>query len=138
MAEPRTRPTGASVEAFLAAVPDARRRADALVVAKLIERVTGERPAMWGPSIVGYGTWRLRYADGRSADWPVAGFSPRKAELVLYLMPEFGRYAPLLARLGRHRTGKSCLYLKRLADVDLEVLEELVASSVARVRAEYP
>ena len=137
MSEPKTRPTGASVEDFLAAVPDERRRADARVVLELMRRVTGAAPEMWGPSIVGFGRYRLAYASGGSAEWPVAAFSPRKQDLTLYITPEFGQYAGLMARLGKHRTGKSCLYLKRLADVDLGVLEELVTESVARVRAKY-
>lgn len=137
MAEPRTRPTGASVEAFLAAVPDERRRADGRVVLELMRRVTGEAPKMWGPSIIGFGAYRLPYADGSSAEWPVAAFSPRKQDLTLYLLPDFQRRAELMARLGKHRTGKSCLYLKRLSDVDLGVLEELVAASIAGVRAKY-
>jgi hypothetical protein len=93
---------------------------------------------MWGPSIVGFGRYRLTYASGRSAEWPLAAFSPRKQDLTLYITPEFDQYGGLMARLGKHRTGKSCLYLKRLADVDLGVLEELVTESVARVRAKCP
>jgi hypothetical protein len=138
MAEPRTRPTDASVEDFLAAVPDERRRADCFAVLELMRRVTGEAPRMWGPSIVGFGAYRQSYANGRVLEWPVAAFSPRKRALTLYLMPEFEDYEGLMARLGKHRNGKSCLYLERLSDVDLGVLEELVAESVARVRAKYP
>ncbi len=137
MSEPRTRPTDASVEDFLAAVPDERRRADCFAVLELMRRVTGESPRMWGPSIVGFGAYRQPYANGRALEWPVAAFSPRKQDLTLYLMPEFDDYQGLMDRLGKHRHGKSCLYLKRLADVDLGVLEELVAESVARVRARY-
>ena len=138
MAEPGTRPTDASVEDFLAAVPDERRRADCFAVLELMRRVTGEPPRMWGPSIVGFGAYRQPYANGRALEWPVAAFSPRKQDLTLYIMPEFDDYEGLMARLGKHRTGKTCLYLKRLADVDLGVLEELVATSIARVRARYP
>lgn len=138
MSEPRTRPTDASVEDFLASVPDERRRADARAVLAMMQRVTGAPPVMWGPSIVGFGAYRQPYANGRALEWPVAAFSPRKQDLTLYIMPEFDQYGGLLARLGKHRHGKSCLYLKRLADVDLGVLEELVAESVARVRERYP
>jgi hypothetical protein len=138
MAELKTRPTGASVDAFLAAVPDERRGADCRVVLEMMQRVTGAPPEMWGPSIVGFGRYRYEYASGQSAEWPLTGFSPRKQDLTLYIMPGFERYEGLMARLGKHRTGKSCLYLKRLADVDLAVLEELVATSVARARAKYP
>jgi hypothetical protein len=138
MAEPKTRPTDASVEDFLAAVPDERRRADCFAVLELMRRVTEEAPRMWGPSIVGFGAYRYAYANGRALEWPVAAFSPRKQDLTLYIMPGFEHYQGLMARLGKHRTGKSCLYLKRLSDVDLGVLEELVAASVALVRAKYP
>ena len=138
MAEPRTRPTRASVEEFLAAVPDAHRRADARVVLAMMQRITGAAPVMWGPSIVGFGAYRQTYANGRVLEWPVAAFSPRKQDLTLYIMPEFDDYQGLMDRLGKHRNGKSCLYLKRLTDVDLGVLEQLVAESVARVRARYP
>ncbi|PWB62351.1 MAG: hypothetical protein C3F16_06745 [Betaproteobacteria bacterium] len=131
MAEAKTRPTKASVAAFLAAVPDEQRRKDGQAVAKLLREVTGEKPVLWGSNIVGFGTYVYRYADGREGEWPIVGFSPRKSELVVYVMPGFERYADLLARLGKHRTGKSCLYLKKLADVDLAVLKEIVSRSVA-------
>ena len=131
MAEPKTQPTKASVAAFIAAIPDERRRKDCEAVAKLMQAATGAKPVLWGTSIVGFGTYRYRYASGREGDWPVTGFSPRKNDLTLYVMPGFERYADLLARLGRHRTGKSCLYLKKLADVDLAVLRQILARSVA-------
>jgi hypothetical protein len=127
------RPTEADVEEFLGAVPDATRRADAAVLARLMGEVTGEPPVLWGPSIVGFGRYHYRYASGREGDAPVAGFSPRKANLVLYLLDGFEAHGELLGRLGRHSTGKSCLYVKRLADVDLEVLRELVERSVEAV-----
>ncbi|NJD89507.1 MAG: DUF1801 domain-containing protein [Betaproteobacteria bacterium] len=131
MAEAKTRPTKASVAAFLAAVPDEQRRKDGQAVAKLLREVTGEKPVLWGSNIVGFGTYVYRYADGREGEWPIVGFSPRKSELVVYVMPGFERCADLLARLGKHRTGKSCLYLKKLADADLAVLKEIVSRSVA-------
>jgi len=131
MAEAKTRPTRASVAAFLAAVPDERRRKEGRAVAKLLREVTGEKPVLWGANIVGFGTWAYRYADGREGEWPVVGFSPRKSELVVYIMPGFDRCAELLSRLGKHRTGKSCLYLRNLAEVDLAVLREIVSRSVA-------
>jgi hypothetical protein len=134
MAEPKTQKTQASVKAFLDAVPDERRRRDAKAVDALMREVSGEKPALWGPSIVGYGSYTLRYANGSTADWPLIGFSPRKAALVLYIMPGFDGYEALMQRLGKHTTGKSCLYLKSLADVDLAVLRELVAESVAHMR----
>lgn len=134
MAEPKTKRTGASVAAFLAAVPDARRRRDAQAIKRLMETVTGEKAEMWGPSIVGFGSWTYAYANGKALDWPMVGFSPRKANLVLYIMPGFERKAELLSRLGKHKTGKSCLYLNSLADVDGEVLEALVRESVRVMR----
>jgi hypothetical protein len=126
----------AGVEKFLAAVPDETRRADAAVVARLMEEVTGQPPVLWGTSMVGFGHYHYRYESGREGDSPVVGFSPRKAQLVLYLMNGFESYGELLGRLGRHSTGKSCLYIKRLSDVDLAVLRELIERSVAWLRAQ--
>jgi hypothetical protein len=137
MAEPKTRPTRASVAAFIKRQPDERRRADCLSLVALMEKVTGEKAVMWGPSIIGFGTWRMPYADGSTADWPIAGFSPRKQDLTLYLMGVFERRADLMKKLGKHRTGRVCLYIKRLADVDLKVLKELVGASVAYTRETY-
>ena len=131
MAEAKTQPTKASVAAFLAAIPDEERRRDCKLVAKIMREATGAKPVLWGTNIVGFGTYRYRYASGREGDWPVTAFSPRKNDLTLYIMPGFDDNAGLLARLGRHKTGKSCLYLKRLADVDLAVLQEIIAKSVA-------
>jgi hypothetical protein len=136
VAELKTRPTDADVGAFLESVPDGQRREDAKTVCRLLQEVTGEQPVLWGTSIVGFGSVRLRYASGRELDWPVTGFSPRKAATTVYLMDGFEERSDLLARLGPHSTGKSCLYLKRLADVDLDVLRELVAESVRHVAAE--
>lgn len=134
MAEPKTKKTDASVAAFLDAVADPRRREDARAVLALMKRITGEEPKMWGPSIVGFGSYTYTYASGQTGDWPIAGFSPRKQALTLYLMPGFEKDADLMKRLGKHKTGKSCLYLNRLADVDAGVLEELVRRSVERMR----
>jgi hypothetical protein len=131
--EPKTKKTAASVTAFLDAVEDDRRRADAKVVLRLMQDVTGEKPAMWGPSIIGFGAYQ-----SPTGPWPIVGFSPRKANLVLYILPGFTAYAPLLARLGKHKTGKSCLYLNKLADVDMEVLARLITESVAHMRAKHP
>ena len=136
MAEPKTRPTDADVGAFLESVADERRRDDAKTVCRLMQEVTGEEPVLWGTSIVGFGSVRLRYASGRELDWPVTGFSPRKTATTVYLVDGFEERSDLLARLGPHSTGRSCLYLKRLSDVDLDVLRELVADSVQHVAAE--
>ena len=135
MAELKTKRNDASVEAFLGAVDNEVRRADARAVVALMEEVTGERAALWGASIVGFGSYRCRYPSGREFDWFLVGFSPRKASLTLYLTAGFSRYGELLGRLGKHRTGKSCLYINRLSDVDLKVLRTLVTASVAHVRA---
>jgi hypothetical protein len=134
VAELKTQPTGDEVEAFLAAVPDEGRRADARAVCDLLARVTGEPAVMWGKAIVGFGRQQLRYESGREIDWMVIGFSPRKANTTIYLPGELAAHAELFARLGKHTTGAGCLYLKRLADVDPAVLEELLNRSVAQVR----
>lgn len=143
MAESKTRPSGKSVAAFLAGIENEARRADARVLLELMERVTGEPARMWGDSIIGFGSYHYRYASGHEGDTCLVGFSPRKNEFSIYLT---GTYFPgmeqarerLLARLGRHRMGKACLYVKRLSDVDPGVLEELVRMSVDALRQHYP
>ena len=126
MAEPKTTRNEADVAEFLAAVPDPRRRDDAEAVCALMAEVTGVPPRMWGSSIVGFGTYHYRYASGREGDWPPVGLSPRKQSLTIYLSAGLDRYADQLARLGPHSTGRSCLYVKRLADVDQAVLRDIV------------
>lgn len=132
MAEPKTKKTTASVTAFIDAVENEQRRADAKVVLKLMREVTGEKPTMWGPSIVGFGAYK-----SASGDWPIAGFSPRKANLVVYILPEFTQRDALLAKLGKHKTGVSCLYVNKLADIDPGVLRQLLEKSVAAVRKKH-
>ena len=132
-AEPKTRPTDVPVADFIAAVENPKRRADAEVVRAMLAEVSGEPAVMWGPSIVGYGSYR-----GPTGDWPIIGFSPRKANLVLYIMPGFAEREDLMARLGKHKTGGSCLYINRLEDVDSSVLRELAVDSVAWMRQKYP
>ena len=129
MGEPKTRPTTASVADFLALQPDAR-RADCEEIEAMMQAATGEPAVMWGDAIVGFGRYAQSYAKGQPLDWPVVGFSPRKAELVLYLMQGFEGAQPMLDRLGKHKTSKACLYIKRLADVDAEVLRKLIDASV--------
>lgn len=124
--EPKTTRTDASVAEFLGAVSDRQRRADAEKVCELMREVTGLEPAMWGPSIVGFGQYHYRYASGREADWPAVSLSPRKQALTLYLSDGYDQHAELMARLGPHTTGRSCLYVKRLSDVDLDVLRTLI------------
>jgi hypothetical protein len=133
MSEPKTAPTGVSAAEFLGTVADDRRRADATEACELISAVTGAAPVMWGHSIVGFGTYHYRYATGREGDWPAIGLSPRKTALVLYVSTGFDGAQDVLARLGPHKTGKACLYLKRLADVDSGALRELVGSAFREV-----
>jgi hypothetical protein len=130
--EPKTKKTRASVAAFIGAVPDETRRKDARAVDRIFREITGEKPAMWGPSIIGYGSYQTA-----TGPWPRSGFSPRKASLVLYVMADYPGRDALLARLGKHRTGVSCLYINKLADVDERVLRELVARCWGHMRAKY-
>jgi len=129
----KTQKNDASVVDFLNSVPDERKRADSFAVLELMREVTGEEPAMWGDSIVGFGSYRYKYASGRQGDWMLTGFSPRKQNLTLYIMSGFDDYESLLADLGKHKTGKACLYIKKLEDIDLVVLRELVRQSVAHM-----
>lgn len=134
MAELKTRPTGEDVEAFLAGVADEQKRRDCYTVLELMKKATGSEPRMWGPSIVGFGSYHYEYASGREGDGMLTGFSPRKQNLTLYLMAGFDG-SEELARLGKHTTGKSCLYIKRLDDVHLPTLEKLIRGSVRRLKA---
>jgi hypothetical protein len=138
MVKSKTEWTGASVADFIAAVPDDRRREDAKTLVAMLEALTGEPPRMWGPTIVGFGAYHYRYDSGREGDAPLAGFSPRAKELVVYLTCEGERSAALLQRLGKHRATTSCLYIKSLADVDRQVLSDLVRDSIETTRAKYP
>jgi hypothetical protein len=129
MAEPKTKPTNQSVKEFLNEIPEPERRADCFAVAKMMEEITGEKPTMWGPSIVGFGTHHYKYASGREGDWPIAAFAPRKRDLTVYLMVGFEKNAELMEKLGKHSTGKSCLYIKRLSDIDVPTLRKLIKES---------
>jgi hypothetical protein len=124
--ELRTKQTDASVNEFLNSVQDDERREDGFRLLEMFKRVTGEEPKMWGPAIVGFGKTPLKYASGRELDWPVTAFSPRKANLSLYLTCDISKYQQLLKKLGKHKTGVGCLYIKRLSDIDETVLEELI------------
>jgi hypothetical protein len=135
-AELKTRPNDASVDEFLKSVTDEAQRADAYRVLEIFKTVTGDEPKMWGPAIVGFGRQMLKYASGRELDWPIAAFSPRKDALTLYLSVDgYERYDEHLSKLGKHKTGKSCLYIKRLSDVDEKVLTNLIKDSVKHVKA---
>ena len=137
MADNKTRPTRASVTAFMTAIRDPEMRTDAKKVAAMMRRATGKRARMWGPSIVGYGSYHYRYASGREGDYMITGFSPRRQALTIYIMPGFDRFQGPMSKLGKFTTGKSCLYIKRLADVDETVLERLIDESVKYMRAHY-
>ena len=128
---PKMQPTAADVESFIEAIPNANRRADARVLCRLLSEITGEPPELWGTSIVGFGSYHYRYESGHEGDAPLASFAPRAAHLVVYLSGGYAdRHEQLLGRLGPHKTGKSCLYLKRLAATNLDVLRELIELSV--------
>jgi len=133
MAELKTKPTKSSVTDFLKAIPDAERRKDCQTVLKIMKQVTGEQPKMWGPSIVGFGSYHYKYASGHEGDMCLTGFSPRKQALTLYILDGFER-PELMKKLGKYKTGKSCLYVKRLADIDASVLTQLITDSVARTK----
>lgn len=137
MADNKTQPTTASVPQFLNAIDDGTRKADAKKVAAMMRKATGCRAKMWGPSIVGFGEYRYRYASGREGDWMLVGFSPRQQSLSVYIMPGFEPFGSLLKRLGKYKTGRSCLYIKSLADVDESVLEQLIAESVEVMRERH-
>lgn len=137
MGDLKTQATDADVDAFLQGISDDARRQDCLRLLEMMRSVTGEEPRLWGESMVGFGTYHYRYESGREGDWFLTGFSPRKANLTIYVMAGFDRYDELMGRLGRFKTGKSCLYVKRLADVDGGVLRELIAASVEHVRRTY-
>lgn len=132
MPEPKTQKTKASVAAFIAAVENETRRKDAKTIDKMMREITGEKPAMWGPSIIGYGEWNTP-----SGRWPRLGFSPRKANLVLYVMDGYSR-EPLMKTLGKHKTGRSCLYINKLADVDEGVLRKIIANGWKIMAKKYP
>lgn len=138
MAETKTKPTAASVDAYLASKASPEQRADCKAIMAMCKRVTKQQPRMWGPSIVGYGSYNYKYESGRSGDACLVGFAVRGKELVVYLLAENPGQVKRLAKLGRHTMGKSCLYFKRLADLDVEVLEALIAGSVAEVNRRYP
>lgn len=135
MAGLKTQKNNASVDAFIESVENEKKREDSKVILRLMKEITGDDPTMWGTSIVGFGSYNYQYADGRENAWFQTGFSPRKQNLTLYIMPGFDRYDDLLSKLGKYKTGKSCLYINKLEDVDLDVLKELVKESVEAMAA---
>ena len=136
--EAKTTETPQDPAAFVAAIEDPQRRADCEVLLDLMTRVSGEPPRMWGPAMVGFSRYDYKYESGHEGSSFRVGFSPRKANLTLYIMPGYGDFGPILDRLGKHTLGKACLYLKRLSDVDMKVLEELLRAGLARMEALYP
>ena len=137
MAENKTKATDASVESYLSAIEDEARRKDCEALAKLMTRVTKQQPKMWGTSIVGFGSYHYKYESGREGDSALAGFSSRKGDISVYLVKDFPGQEQLLSKLGKHKTGKGCLYIRRLSDIDLEVLAQLVAGAVAERKHHY-
>lgn len=138
MAENKTQPNDSSVQDFLESVPDQRRREDAFALLDLMREVTGEEARMWGDSIVGFGQYHYKYASGREGDAPLTGFSPRKQNLAVYITAGFDQYGDLMSRLGKHKTGKACLYINRLEQVDTDVLRELVRQSAQHMKKTNP
>ena len=138
MTENKTKPTQLSVAAFIDALTDQTRRADAKALVKLMQSATAEKPKMWGPSIIGFGSYHYKHDSGREGDMPIIGFSPRKAATVLYNVGGFEGSEALRGKLGKHTTGKGCLYIKKLAEVDQQVLQTVVLKSVGAMRARYP
>jgi hypothetical protein len=137
MAVLKTKRNDSSVEAFLNKIADEQKRREAFAILDLMQKITKVEPKMWGSSIVGFGSYHYKYASGREGDWPITGFSPRKQNLTLYIMPGFARYEALMKKLGKHKTGKSCLYIKTLDDIHLPTLKELVSQSVQHMAKIY-
>ncbi|WP_299684731.1 DUF1801 domain-containing protein [uncultured Dokdonia sp.] len=137
MSDVKTKVNDASVEEFLNAVAHPVKKADSFILLEMMTEVTGVAPKMWGGSIVGFDSYHYVYASGREGDWPIVGFSPRKQNISLYIMPGFVNFDPLLKKLGKHKTSKACLYINKLADVDLDILKELIQQSVDYMRDKY-
>lgn len=137
MAELKTKKTRASVTAYLNGISDKQKRADCKAIARMMRDVTGDRAAMWGSSIVGYGSYDYEYASGRKGNWMLCGFSQRAQNIAIYIMSGFSEFGHLMKRLGKYKTGKSCLYVKGLDDVDQKVLRELISGSVREMRRRY-
>ncbi|MCP2678192.1 DUF1801 domain-containing protein [Maricaulaceae bacterium NA33B04] len=137
-AENKTRPTEATVEDFLAGVEPEKKREEAKILDQLFRKVTGWQPVMWGPAIIGYGSYHYKYASGREGDMCATGFSPRKAQHSVYILPGYANFQHYLDRLGKHSTGKSCLYFKKLEDIDLDVLAELIEAGLEDLGQKYP
>jgi len=137
MAENKTKQNNQSVAKFISRVEDPQKRADSKAIIKLMKQVTKAEPKMWGSSMVGFDRYHYKYDSGREGDWFITGFSPRKQNLTLYIMPGFEKYDSLMQQLGKHKTGKGCLYINRLEDVDTQVLKELIKQSFQYMKKKY-
>lgn len=137
MAENKTKPTAVAVADFLETVKDEAQRADSFALVQLMKEITGHDPVMWGPSIIGFGTYHYKYESGREGDSILTGFSPRSKNLSIYIMAGFERYTKILAKLGKYKTAKSCLYIKRLADIDMALLKQLITASYEHMNTKY-
>lgn len=137
MAENKTKPTKVSVTGFMNSIEDRQKRSDARKLAAMMREATGARARMWGPNIVGFGQYHYKYASGREGDFMITGFSPRKQAMTLYIIPGFKHFETLMRKLGNYRTGKSCLYIKRLSDVNEDILRQLIEDSVNYMRRHY-
>lgn len=137
MATNKTVPNKQSVSAFLASVTNEQRRKDARAIMKMLSKITGKRATLWGSSIIGYDKYRYVYASGREGDWPMIALSPRAQNLSIYIMPGFDGFQPVLKKLGKHKTAKSCLYIKNLADVDSDILHGLLERAYKKMQAKY-
>lgn len=135
MAELKTKKNDASVEAFLKSIENQKRMEDSFMVLDMMKKITKSEPNMWGPSIIGFGSYHYKYASGREGDWFLTGFSPRKQSLTLYIMSGFKKYDDMLKRLGKYKIGKSCLYINKLEDIDIIVLKELIHASVIYLKS---
>lgn len=138
MGENKTQVTKENPEKFLNTIEDKVKREDSLAILKLMKKITGEKPKMWGPSIVGFGDYHYKYESGREGDFFITGFSPRKQNLTIYIMPGFDKYEDLLLKLGKYKTSVSCLYIKRLSDIDINILEKMIKESYSYMKKNYP
>lgn len=134
MADNKTKKTRADVIKFMDSIENSKKREDSVRILNLMKEISGEEPRMWGPSIIGFGNYHYKYKSGREGDFFLTGFSPRKSALTLYIMGGFGRYEELLAKLGKYNHGKSCLYIKNLEDVEIDVLKNLISESVEYIK----
>ena len=137
MAELKTKLNDGSVEKFLNSIEDENKKSDCFEILKMMKQITKEEPKMWGSSIIGFGNYHYKYASGREGDWFITGFSPRKQSLTIYIMPGFKRYDELMSKLGKYKTGKACLYIKQLEDIDVNVFKELIKQSVKYMEDKY-